>query len=351
MARRNDDLDSFARSLVIFGSELKHYREASGRSQRQLAEDVHCARSLIGMIETGQRAPVDDDFPRRCDELLNTGGALERLWKRMTAEDESEHPDWFRRYVTNERIATTIRQFEVQLIPGLLQTEEYARALFRTKAPVGDLALLAERVAARMGRQHILRREDPPQFFAILDEGVLRRTVGGPSVMHRQLRHLLTMSRMPNVVIQIAEFGLAEHVLFDAPMTLLTVPEEPDLLYFEALGRGQLISIPGQVAMRSAQYDRLRADALSRRDSLRMIRSVMEGTTNVSPTNLGAAAWRKSTYSSSEGGQCIEVADGVPGVLPVRDSKDPHGPALLFPATSWSAFVTGVRAGDFPVGL
>ncbi|MGF1430155.1 Scr1 family TA system antitoxin-like transcriptional regulator [Kitasatospora sp. LaBMicrA B282] len=345
MARRKADQDALTRSLTLFGAQLRFHREKKNLSQKDLADLVHCARSLIGMIETGQRAPVDDSFPARCDTVLETGGALEEMWTEITKQEEAERPAWFRDYVDIERKSITIRQFQLQWIPGILQTEEYARALFERAVP-GQTEVIEARLASRMRRRQFLLSDDGPMFVGVIDEAVLHRGIGSVELMRRQLADLIEQSKRPNVVIQVLPLGVLDVDLFDSSITLLSLPDEPDLLYIEALNHGQLISTPMEIARGSHRYDVLRSHALSRSESRDLIRRIMEGLTNkMQPT--AHQTWRKSSYSSGDEGQCIEIADGLP-TIPVRDSKDPHGPALSFPAPAWASFVTALRTGEIP---
>ncbi|MEV4611308.1 DUF397 domain-containing protein, partial [Kitasatospora sp. NPDC049258] len=252
-------------------------------------------------------------------------------------------------YAGLEAEATIIRKFQVQLVPGILQTADYARVLFRGLDPLASPEVIDERVAVRLARQRLLTADNAPRLLVVLDEGVLLRNYGGPEVMRRQLIHLLRMARLPNVVIRVAPFGTGACAAFDQSFTLLTLPHEPDVIYTEGIHRGQLVDDPARYAEWSYRYDLLLSESLSDSSSLARIRSAMEAlrTMNTAP-DLNAASWRKSTYSTGDGGDCVEVADGFDGVMPVRDSKDPDGPALVFPSAAWRSFVAGVRAGDFP---
>ncbi|MFJ5232272.1 Scr1 family TA system antitoxin-like transcriptional regulator [Kitasatospora sp. NPDC088391] len=338
-------------SPAFFAAELAEARENAGLSQGELARLIPCDRSLISRIEAGERVP-NEDFARACDKLLNTGGLLLRVWQRVPWHQEVEHPDWFRRFAEMEARATDLRQYEIAWIPGLLQTPAYARAVLSYGDAAGDDDLISERVAARLGRQErFLKAGADPSLVVVLDEAVLRRTVGGPVVMAEQLRHLLELAQRPNIVIQVAPYDVGERAPFGASFTLLKLFEGPEWQYTESLSRGAFSNNPRQVGERSRAYDRLRAEVLSAPESARLILRIMEGLLNMDrKIDLSTAQWLKSSYSGSDGGQCVEVAYNfvAAGVVPVRDSKDPEGPALVFSVDAWRTFVTKVASGDFP---
>ncbi|MFE3110704.1 Scr1 family TA system antitoxin-like transcriptional regulator [Kitasatospora indigofera] len=333
----------------LFGTLLRRTREARGMSQGELARQIPCSRPHLTRIENGSRVP-QHPLVTACDRILETGGELLEIWEEVDWYAQVDHPNWFQRFVLIEAKATSIQEFQTPWISGLLQTEAYARALISTGNAAGDPQLIEERVAARLARQHRLTGPDAPLLTVILAEVTLRQTVGGPQVMCDQLRHLLRVGRLPNVTIQVAPFSLGERVQFGTSLILLTSQDGKKRAYSESLAHGRFVEDPQEVQRWQRRYDLLRAEALSARDSAHLIRSVMEGLLNMNSTipDLSKASWRKASYSDAESGQCIEVADNVPGLVPVRDSKDPEGPALLFRPDAWQSFVTGVRKGEFP---
>ncbi len=188
----------------VFGNLLRHYRARAGMSQDQLGARVYLSGDMIGKIEQGQRTP-NDQFVEACGALpeLGTNGALREL--RDSLKDHLQgkpFPGWFIRWPDAEAAARTLRWFEPLVVPGLLQTEDYARAILSTR--VGDSEDdIEEMVQARINRQAILDRDTPPMLWVILDEGVLRRNVGGPGVMKEQLRRLADAADRPHIVIQV----------------------------------------------------------------------------------------------------------------------------------------------------
>ncbi|WP_371482496.1 Scr1 family TA system antitoxin-like transcriptional regulator [Kitasatospora sp. NBC_00315] len=336
----------------LFGTLLRRTREAKGMSQGELARLIPCSRPQITRIEQGLRVP-QYSLVTACDTILDTGGELLSIWEEVDWYAQVEHPDWFQRFVRLEAKAVSIQEFQTPWISGLLQTEAYARAILTVGNVTGDEQLLEERVTARLTRQHRVTGPDAPLLTVILAETALRQTVGGRQVMHDQLLHLLRMGGRRNVTVQVAPFALGELNRLSTSLIILTSPEGRKCAYSETLAHGHFLENPQKVQEWQRRYDQLRGDALSRQDSARLIRSVMEGLLNMSSTapDLSRAVWRKASYSGPEAGNCVEAATGLPGLVPVRDSKDPAGPVLVFPAAAWASFVTAVRSGEFPASV
>ena len=183
------DPEAGASPLALFGAELRHYRTAAGLSQEQLGDQIGYSAALVGAVETARRMPTED-FTARCDlvDELDTGGALLRL--RAHLRDQLHRqvwPPWFREWPSIEREALSLRTWELALIPGLLQTADYARAILRGVRPDDTDEENEQQVDARIERQQILARQDPPMLWAIMDEGALHRPVGGRKSMRSQL--------------------------------------------------------------------------------------------------------------------------------------------------------------------
>jgi len=170
----------------VFGAELRYYRTRAGLSQKDLASRANVSHDVISKIETGERPPAED-FPPRLDAVpdLDTRGALTRLWDHLKKGQKQRLHGWFQEWADIEAQATVLRWYEPLVVPGLLQTEEYARAILSAR-PDGKLDDLDEQVAARLARQAILDRTGAPQLWCILDEGVLHRAIGSSKVGLRQ---------------------------------------------------------------------------------------------------------------------------------------------------------------------
>jgi transcriptional regulator with XRE-family HTH domain len=171
VATQTDECGDAAHRL--YAAELRRWRQERGVTQERLAALTHYSAALVGMVEKLQRNPTRE-FTSRCDDVLATGGALARLLPLLAAES---YPSWFRPFVEMEAEATAIQEFEVQVIAGLLQTEDYARAVLNSWPPK-SAEEIERRLAARLDRQRILDRTDPPLLSFVLDESVLRRPMG-----------------------------------------------------------------------------------------------------------------------------------------------------------------------------
>lgn len=182
-------LDPTASPLDYYGWELRRQREAHGLKQGQLGEIIFCTGSLIGQIETTKKVPTRD-FSERVDAALGTDGLFSRLIGLVL---RSQLPTWFQPYAEMEARATYISTYQAQLVYGLLQTEEYARAVLG----VENHKQVDEMVAARMERQRVLERDQPPALWVVLSEAALLLEIGGRDVMRRQLAHLLRFQDDP----------------------------------------------------------------------------------------------------------------------------------------------------------
>jgi transcriptional regulator with XRE-family HTH domain len=261
-------LDPSASPLDYYGWELRRQREAHGLKQGQLGEIIFCTGSLVGQIETTKKIPTRD-FSERVDAALGTDGVFSRLIGLVL---RSQLPNWFQPYAEMEAKATYISTYQAQLVYGLLQTEEYARAVLATGMP-GDLDGL---VAARMERQRILERERPPLAWAILDEAVLHRPIGGREVMRRQLARLLEFTGHRWMRVQVLPNVAGEHASLAGSFNLLRFEEDPDVVYTEDVIAGHMTANPETVKEAARRYAHLQAAALSVEASAALITRVME---------------------------------------------------------------------------
>ncbi|MEU6995861.1 helix-turn-helix transcriptional regulator [Streptomyces sp. NPDC046465] len=262
------DLDPTASPLDYYGSELRRLREAAGLSQPQLGSCVFVTGSLIGQIETTKRVPTRD-FSERVDAALGTDGAFSRLVGLVL---RSQLPTWFQAYAEMEARATYISTFQAQVVYGLLQTEDYARAVLSTGVP----ERLDDLVAARMERQRVLERTNPPLALVILDEAVLHRPIGGRSVMRKQLGHLLDFMDKRWTSVQVLPNSVGAHASLAGSFNLLRFDNDPELVYTEDLISGHMTANPETVREAARRYANLQADALSEEESADLISCVME---------------------------------------------------------------------------
>ncbi|RCG29422.1 DUF397 domain-containing protein [Sphaerisporangium album] len=326
---------------ALFGYELRKHRKAAGLSQEQLAARVQYTAAMISSVETAKRTP-SRDFAQRCDDALDLDGALVRLWPFI---HHSATPPWFRPWLDIEREASALRAWEPLVIPGLLQTEAYARAIFRGE-PRPVLERVEEQVAARMERQTIFERPEPPMFWAVVDEGALHRVIGDARVMIDQLRRLEDLETVSNVIVQVLPFLARSTAGLEGGFLMAQAPGVPDSVYVEAVGgHGQVVERASEVHELLTRYEMIRAEALPQQASLERIREIREHMEL--NEELAVARWAKSSFSGGSGGNCVEVAPLAGGRIGIRDSKRPTGPALVFTPGEWADFANGIKAGEF----
>ncbi|MET9523097.1 helix-turn-helix domain-containing protein [Streptomyces coeruleorubidus] len=261
-------LDPTASPLDYFGSELRRYRESAGLSQKELGDCIFCTGSLVGQIETAHKVPTRE-FAERADAALMTDGCFSRLVGLVL---RSQLPTWFQAYAEMEAKATYISTYQAQLVYGLLQTPEYARTVLATGMPDN----LDDMVAARMERQRILKREQPPLTLVVLDEAALHRPIGSREIMRNQLGHLLSFRDQRWVNIQVLPFGAGEHASLVGSFNVLRFDDDPEIVYTEDMISGHMTANPDTVREAARRYAALQAAALSVRDSAALIARVME---------------------------------------------------------------------------
>lgn len=262
------ELDPSASPLDYYGYELRRAREAAGLTQKALGSIVFCTGSLIGQIETTLKVPTRE-FSERVDAALGTDGLFSRLVGLVL---RSQLPGWLQPFAELEARATNIATFQSQVVYGLLQTPEYARAVLEA----GLVDKPDDLVAARMERQRILEREDPPFTWVVLDEVVLHRPFGGRAVMRDQLTHLLSLRKRRELRVQVLPLGVGQHPATTGSFTVLRFTSDPDITYSENYDKGYMTANPTVVRDCSHRYDHLQAAALSVDDSAALIARVME---------------------------------------------------------------------------
>ncbi|MFE1308386.1 Scr1 family TA system antitoxin-like transcriptional regulator [Streptomyces sp. NPDC058755] len=262
------ELDPAASPLDYFGSELRRKREAAGLTQKELGAIVFCTGSLIGQVETTLKVPTRE-FAERVDAALMTDGFFSRLVGLVL---RSQLPSWFQPYAEMEAKAAYISTYQAQMVYGLVQTEAYARSVLATGMP----DKLDELVAARMERQLIVAREQPPLTWVVLDEAALRRPIGSRDVMRDQLAHLLSFRDNRWVRIQVLPFDAGGHASLIGSFNALRFDDHPDLVYTEDMISGHMTANPDTVREAALRYAHLQASALSVEDSAALITRVME---------------------------------------------------------------------------
>jgi transcriptional regulator with XRE-family HTH domain len=242
---------------LVLGSQLHRLRESRGISAEQAAEAIRGSHSKISRMEHGRVGFKDRDV----SDLLTLYGVTdpEERAALLNLAREANTPGWWHAYsdvlpawlepyVGLEAAASIIRTYEVQFVPGLLQTERYARALIRLGSAVGEEEI-ARRAELRTSRQAILSGPTPPQLWAVLDEGALRRPVGGTEVVREQIRHLIEMAERPAITLQILPFHAGPHAAMGGPFTILRFaePDLADVVYIEQLTSALYLDKPTEV--------------------------------------------------------------------------------------------------------
>ncbi|WP_169801270.1 helix-turn-helix domain-containing protein [Streptomyces kanamyceticus] len=254
--------------MRMVGALLAVHREAAGYTQKSLAERFVIGEDLIASIEQGRR-PLKLDLAVQLDELLGTNRTLETAVENMPEVDLV--PRWAEEYLDCEREAIAISVYESLLVPGQLQTEGYARAVFRSRVPVYDEDEIEQLVSTRIERQEILHRKVPPTTSFVIWEAALRDQLGGKAVFDEQLRHLREYADLPGLALQILPLGRTSHAGLNGPFVLLETPDHQRLAYTETQRGSQLIADPDEVAILTQKYAMLRTQALNSEDTMGLL--------------------------------------------------------------------------------
>lgn len=266
------DLDPSSSPRAMIGAELRHAREKAGLSQAELGQPLFVSGSFIGQLEAGTRR-LHLEYAVQIDEILGTNGFFERNCRALAT---SKYPDHFAEAAEAEAVATTIREYAQMLIPGLLQTNAYAEAVFRAYKPTAPDDEIGDLVAARLDRGHLLGNPTAPLLWVVLDEAVLRREVGGGTVMAETLRHVADLARRHQIIAQVLPFRAGAHASMTGPLKLMEFEDAPPLSFVEGPDMGKLLDDPATVARHTLTFNLLQAAALSPQDSLALIESVAQ---------------------------------------------------------------------------
>ncbi|GLI02078.1 transcriptional regulator [Phytohabitans aurantiacus] len=259
--------------------ELRQLRERAGMNLEQAARQLDMSKSNLSRIENAQIGIKPRDVRAALALYQVTGvdaealieiarGAQQRGWWQNYSD---VLPVWFEFYVGLEAEAAAIWTYEAETVPGLMQTEDYARAVYQITAGEDDID---KKVAARIRRQDVLHRESPLEVSAVLNEAVLLRSVGGDRVMSRQLDHLVELSELPNVTIQVLPFESGGHPAMTTPYVIISFPDAADdpVVYLENLTNGQALEEQDHVRGYTLVHERLRKMALPPDESIAKIR-------------------------------------------------------------------------------
>ncbi|MFI6729649.1 helix-turn-helix transcriptional regulator [Streptomyces sp. R-74717] len=273
------ELDPESSPEAAFGARIRSLREARGWKQEALAAHMGYSGTHISAVETGRKMPTLR-FSRSADHIFGTGDTadtFERQWRELRHGSLLEG---FPQYVGHEGRAVEIRLYEIGIIPGLLQTPEYARVLADSAVRRGAIApeQAAERVSFLAERQAALVRARPPMMLVVMDESCIHRRIGGDEVMGAQLDRLAEFAELPNTVLQIAPYDIGERRPFNLPMNLLTLSDMSVIAYAESQMRGHLERDTASVLPLLTAYHQLQAEALSQAASVAMINEARKGT-------------------------------------------------------------------------
>ncbi|MGW1724483.1 helix-turn-helix domain-containing protein [Streptomyces sp. NPDC002306] len=256
-------------SLRTFGAVVQALREHAGYSREEFAELVRFSKHTVASVELGRRMP-DPAFTERSEEVLGNTGALRRAAAHLARQPGLAA--WFRQWARMEAVAITLYTYECRMIPGLLQTEAYVRALAAEQLPpLGD-AQIEERWTARTERQRLLTERPNTTFSFILEEHLFLRRTGGRAVTRQLVDHVLGCAELRNVEIQVMPLVQESHAGLQGPIRLLETPENQWFAYNEGQESGQLITDRKVVSVLQARYARMRSQALTIQDSLSLLR-------------------------------------------------------------------------------
>ena len=250
-------------ALELWGKELARAREEAGLSQAALAKDAYLSPSLIGMWETGKRTPKLEDLAR-CEDRLGTKGRL--AWSMQNWVPREIAHEWLDKWIEIEEQATQFLWFEPSLVPGLLQTERYARTVLSNEGEV----------AARLARQKILEDDNPPILVALLDESVLHRKVGDAAVMYEQLMHLVELAQRDHIRIHVLPLSADACAKINGPFVLASFDGGNEVAYLDNAVTGEVVEGKEELIKIHRMWELLRSDALPKDESMKLILKVAE---------------------------------------------------------------------------
>ncbi|WEO97747.1 helix-turn-helix transcriptional regulator [Streptomyces sp. FXJ1.172] len=257
--------------LCVFGRQLKLFRERAGMDRAKLGSLTGYSASTMASFEQGRRIPPPK-FIDQADEVLGAGGVLSASKEEVA---RAQYPAFFRDAAKLEAEAVELHVYDTQLVNGLLQTEDYARAVFAMWQPLLDEALIEQRVAARLARQEIFSRRPAPHLSFVIEEAVLLRPLGGEAVWRGQLEHLMLIAEKRNVVIQVMPLSRQEHAGLAGPFTLMETKDGRRIAYTEVQGDSRVHTERVKVRALERTYGILRAQAHTPTESLALIEKLL----------------------------------------------------------------------------
>jgi len=257
--------------LRVFGRQMKRFRLRAGLERSEVGARTGYSVSTITSYELGRRIPPPR-FIDVADELLDAGGVLQEMKEEVA---RAQYPAFFRDAARLEAEAVELHVYDTHVVNGLLQTEEYARAVFTMRRPLLDEATIEQRVTARMLRQEIFSRWPAPLMSFVIEEAVLRRPVGGSGIHRGQLEQILLIGQKRNVEIQVMPLHREDHAGLAGPFTLIETKAEARIAYAEVQKSSQMYTERTSVRELEAQYGIIRAQALTPRESMTFIEGLL----------------------------------------------------------------------------
>jgi transcriptional regulator with XRE-family HTH domain len=256
-----------------FAKQLQGWRSKRGWTQVELAEKLGYSNALVSQVEQQQKAP-SADFAAKCDEVFDTPETFADLQELVARE---AWPSYFAPVIDAETRAAQVHEWDQRVMPGLLQTEDYARSVIKAGQPRISPDELERKVTSRLERQAIFARESArPMYWAVIHEGVLRHVVGSPEIMGTQLDRLIEAADSPDIIIQVLPYSASEHPGTDGPILIFDFDGVPSSAYTECKGGGMIIEQPEQVAGLVTTMSLIRAAALSPRESRNYIAKIRD---------------------------------------------------------------------------
>ncbi|WP_076976747.1 helix-turn-helix transcriptional regulator [Streptomyces sp. M1013] len=268
----SESADTSGQTVVVaFGQTMKTLRVRAGLEREEFGRRIGYSAATVASYEQGRRIPSPRTI-ERADEVLDAGGLL-TVWKEQV--ERAQYPVFFQGMATLEKEAIELLSYDTLVVKGLLQTEDYMRAVLTMRRPPLHEDTIEQRVAARLARQSVFDRQPAPLLSFVMDESVVRRPLGGEAVQRGQLEHLLLAGQRRNVEIQIMPLECEESAGVDGPFTVVTREDGKKFAYSEAQGTSSLQTDPQQAALAAARYGIIRSQALTPRESLEFIERLL----------------------------------------------------------------------------
>jgi transcriptional regulator with XRE-family HTH domain len=250
--------------VAAFGRQLKLLRTRAGLERAEFGKRLGYSADTVASIEQGRRIP-QPQFIEKADEVLGAGGLVTALKEEVA---RAQYPSFFRDMARLEAEAVELCAYDTLVANGLLQTEEYMRALLAMRRPLLDEETIELRVAARLARQEIFNRWPAPLLSFVMEESLLRRLLGGKAVLRGQLEHLFLMGEKRNLELQVMPLHREDNAGVDGPFTVITRRGGEQFMYAEVQGRSNLLTRRDETSLAAARYGIIRSQALSPQESL-----------------------------------------------------------------------------------